>query len=117
MKRSNNIKVVEKDNLPEENEYVLIYVRNSTWLDDSDIDNKRFWKVARFICGISQEERKILALSGNPEDELRSRTYKTQDEHGNNLVPYYWKEFGIGGYFGQEAKYWVPLLREKDINV
>ena len=87
-----------KDKLPEENKYVLIYVPNKPWRDSED-NIGLFFRVAKFIKGISKEERK---KTGNI-------YYRFCDEHGNKLKPYAWDEFGTSCHFGQDVTHWMPL--------
>ena len=116
-----------KEKLPDDGAYVLIYLTKSNWSDYDDEDGKRYWRVAKFTRGISEEERHQMR-NGNIPDEIvigyscptppgklvkheskRSSIYESCDVHGNNLVPYSWKEFGPSNYFGQEVDIWAPL--------
>ena len=94
-----------KNRLPENGEYVLAYVNRNTWYDVQDKFNNRYWKVVKFITGISIDQRTYLKNINNE----RSSIYKFGDEHGNNLVPYAWKEFGPSSFFGQEITIWASL--------
>ena len=89
-----------KDKLPEENRLVIIYVPDEpwSWHGKGDIH----YKIAWLVRGLSKEDRKKLA-----KDDPRKNTYCNADEHGNNLVPYCWEEFGPDCYFGQEVKAWA----------
>jgi hypothetical protein len=89
-----------KEKLPPPNTYVLIHVPDRPWIDDDD-DTGVFFKVAKFVKGISKKERGLLSN----EDE-RKITYYPEDEFGNNHKGYSWKEFGPGEFFGQEVKCW-----------
>lgn len=92
------------DRLPEDNQYVLAHLTIDNWDDDDDPDGNRYWVVVKFRKGISKEERSAL-----PESSEKARIYSSADEHGNNLVPYNWNEFGPGQYFGQEVDVWCEL--------
>jgi len=113
-----------KDVLPNDGEYVLIHVTKTNWGDTS---GKQYWKVARFVRGISEEDRAKMK-GGEIQDDIeigwicptppgdwikreskRSSIYKQGDVHGNNLVPYAWDAFGPGSYFGQEVDIWARI--------
>ena len=98
-----NIKSISKGEFPKNKTYVLIHVPTRPW-GDSDDEVGKFWKVAKFIRGISEEERTAL-----PFTDARRNNYRGSDVHGNNLVPYKWDEFGPGSYFGQEVENWCEL--------
>lgn len=95
-----------KDRLPENNTYVLIHAPNRPWIPSPNTTNPEgvFWIVAKFVRGISEEERNSLDVS----DERRNR-YCSADVHGNNLLPYCWNEFGPDSFFGQEVEHWCEL--------
>ena len=116
-----------EDRLPENNEYVLIHLTITNWKDKDDTGGKRFWRVAKFIRGISKEEREAMK-QGRVYDPIeigrtcptppgewvshetrRSNVHKSEDESGNNLVPYCWDEFGPGNRFGQDVDLWAEL--------
>ncbi len=92
------------NHLPVENTYVLIHLTKNNWHDRDDLLNNRYWKVAKFIRGISVKERAALE-----DHDIRKRTYRAEDEDGNNQVPYAWDEFGPATIFGQEVDYWCEL--------
>lgn len=94
-----------KKELPKENVYVLIYIPNQPWIDES---NTVFYDVAKLEKGISQNER-INLNNSNP----RKKIICFGDEWGNNLVPYRWKTFGPVSYFGQEVKAWAYIEEYK----
>jgi hypothetical protein len=96
-----------KDKLPENNTYVLAFFPDSPWHDKSCKNDEHKFRVVKFKKGISLEERAAL-----PEGE-RKRSYYSEDEYGNNRVPYCWEEFGPGSFFGQECALWcyLPLLK------
>ncbi len=97
-------KISVKDKLPEQNQYVLIHLTISNWGDDDDPAGKRYWRVAKFKKGISEEERERL-----PDNDRRKREYHSEDAYGNNKVPYLWDEFGPNSHFGQDVDYWCAL--------
>jgi hypothetical protein len=90
--------------LPKNNTYVLIWVPGRPWSGSED-QVGLFFKVAKFQRGISMEERDGLHFA-----DLRKKTYCASDEHGNNRKPYYWREFGPGGFFGQEVVLWKEIF-------
>lgn len=92
---------ISKGEFPKNRTYVLIHVPNRPWYD-SDDEVGKFWKVAKFVRGISEEERENAMLP-------RRNTYKGCDVHGNNLVPYNWTEFGPDSHFGQDVENWCEL--------
>ncbi|NOY72190.1 MAG: hypothetical protein GXP14_07400 [Gammaproteobacteria bacterium] len=115
------------EDLPEDGEYVLIHLLKNNWGDSDDPLGKRYWKVAKFREGISEEDR-LKMKNGeliDPDtvewtcptppgkwvssESKRSTIYKCGDVHGNNLVPYVWDEIGPGAYFGQEVDIWARL--------
>lgn len=86
-----------EDELPENNQTVLIYFPYSALIETCHIG------VARFVKGLANKER----LDRN---DSRSKTWMFGDEGGNNLVPYRWAaENGPCSWFGQEVTYWKPL--------
>lgn len=97
-------KISVEERLPKENQYVLIHLTKSNWGDSDDPDGNRYWKVAKFVRGLSEEARAKL-----PNTDERKKTYTGADEWGNNAVPYRWEEFGPGDYFGQEVDWWCEL--------
>lgn len=93
------------ERLPENNEYVLVHLVKDNWGDSDDPHGKRYWKVAKFVRGISKEEREKMK-NGEIQDPVdvgytcptppgvwvvhenkRSSAYYGADEDGNNLVP------------------------------
>jgi len=92
-----------KDRLPEDNTYVVARYTGGNW-SDSDDQNGVNWKVVKFVRGLSKSERDAL-----PDSDQRKRVYSGADEGGNNFLPYQWKEFGPGSFFGQEVDYWMML--------
>lgn len=98
-----------EERLPEENEYVLI------WVDKV--------QVARIEKGISEETRQKMKngelpdpaeMCFNPTEVIksipRSALYRAADVFGNNKVPYIWKaNGGPMEWFGQCVTHWMPL--------
>ena len=116
------------DELPPEGEYVLVHLSKDNWGDKRDPEGVYF-KVAMITHGISQSDRKkmkkgtlpdpirigMTCLNGGMCDQRiehkRSECYYSEDEGGNNLVPYGWRSFGASTYFGQEVDYWQRIDR------
>ena len=99
---------ISKGEMPPEGKYILIYVPDRPWRDSTD-QRGVFWKVAKFVKGISLEERRKLENSDNPVDRERARWFTSADEFGNNRRPYYFDTFGPDSYFGQEVDIWCEL--------
>lgn len=97
-------KINVKNQLPENNQYVLAHLTLDNWGDSDDPEGNRYFKVVKFIRGLSEKEREAL-----PEDSQRKRTYSSGDVFANNLVPYVWDSFGPSSYFGQDVDYWFEL--------
>lgn len=110
-----------KDKLPEEGKYVLARHNMDTWNDSTDQDNVNC-VVVKLVKGISKEERELMkkgelsqtlergwCLSDGWSNTERSRVYKSEDEEGNNLVPYNWQMFGPDSFFGQTITHWMPI--------
>lgn len=92
--------------LPPNNNYVLIHLNKCNWHDNDDPNNLRYYKIAKFVRGITKEYRQKNNIA----------IIRGEDEDGNNLKPYRWIEFGPGSYFGQEVDFWMqipPLKKEK----
>lgn len=100
------LKRISKGEMPPANKYVLIYCGDRPWIDSED-DPK--WKVAKCVYGISMEQREKLKKSDSFADIYRGSVYRSEDEWGNNLVPYCFEEFGPGSFFGQEIDIWCEL--------
>lgn len=107
------MKYISKGQIPPANQYVLIYVPDSPWHDSDDMYGV-FWKVAKCVYGISMAEREALAKSDKWLDRNRAKHYHSEDEFGNNEVPYCFEEFGPGSFFGQEVDMWCELPGRKD---
>jgi hypothetical protein len=91
-----------EDKSPTNKTYVLVRYTGGNW-HDPDHQEGCVWKVAKFISGISKDERRLMS------DCDRKKTYKRGDEHANNKRPYEFEEFGPGALFGQDVDYWMPL--------
>lgn len=78
-----------KDSLPDNKEYVFAYAGNY-------IQSMKY-TVVQFCEG------------NTPEECERVNLYRGCDQHGNNLVPYNWEEFGPMSFFGQDITHWSPL--------
>ena len=93
-----------KDKLPEEGKYVIIRHNRGTWLDNTDQANVNC-VVAKMKKGLSLKDREKL----DPKSD-RARIYRSEDQHGNNLVPYYFDTFGgRDSFFGQSITHWMPI--------
>jgi Protein of unknown function (DUF551) len=101
-----------KDSLPPEGKYVLARHSLGTWQSASDQENVNC-VVVKMEKGISEKTRAAMDRGEieNPNycGTKRSRVYCSGDEHGNNEVPYVWKEFGPGSFFGQDITHWMLL--------
>lgn len=84
-----------EDRLPRNNDYVLVHLIDKPWLDNDDIEGKRFFQVAKFLQGKTREELKGVITSS--------------DQWGNNLKPYCWSEFGPSTHWGQEVDFWMEI--------
>lgn len=91
--------------IPNNNEYVVARYTGGNW-HDSDDQEGCVWKVVKFIRGLSDDERAAL-----PDSNPKKKKYGKEDEHGNNLKPYCWQEFGPGCIFGQDIDLWFRLPR------
>ena len=98
------------DKLPEDNQYVLAYFPHRPWQDSNAIHNEHKWRVVKFCRGISLKEREEM-----PENFERKHYIISADQHGNNLVPFNWQEFGPSSFFGQEAHFWIELPQIKEV--
>ena len=104
-----------EDRLPEENVAVLIWSGSAS--------------IAKLEKGITMAEREAMKKGeiDDPESEgwnlsngwfkvKRSDSIRPCDEWGNNLKPYCWETVGgVGQYFGQDVKYWMPLPEKPDM--
>lgn len=87
--------------LPEEGQQCICLRNQTNWLDGNG--GAIHHVLAFFRKGLSQEDRDKL-----PDTDERKRTYCSEDEWNNNLVPYRWEQFGPGSQFGQDISYWAP---------
>ena len=104
-----------EDRLPEENVAVLIWSGSTS--------------IAKLEKGITMAEREAMKKGeiDDPKDIgwnssngwfwiKRSDSMRPCDEWGNNLKPYCWEVVGgVGQYFGQDVKYWMPLPQKPDM--
>ncbi|MDC0003758.1 hypothetical protein OAE19_05095 [Porticoccaceae bacterium] len=97
-------KISVKDQLPNDNEYVLIHSTNKNLIDSDDPKGNRYWSVAKFIRGMSEEDRKKL-----PSNHPHKRSYGPSDVSPNNKVPYSWSEIGPQTHYGQDVDFWCRL--------
>ena len=89
-----------EDALPEDGQAVLVRYAGNNWLREHKLSNgetQKFWrwKAVLFVRGRTSEE-----ITG----EIRF-----EDEWGNNLRPYGWREFGPGILFGQDVTHWAAI--------
>ena len=108
-----------KERLPEEGKYVLGRHNRGTWIDDEDQENVNC-VVVMLVKGISNEERELMK-EGKLKTVLyegikRHNLYMSEDEYGNNRVPYNWETFGPMSFFGQEITHWMPIIPIKNEN-
>jgi hypothetical protein len=110
------------EQLPPEGKYVLGRHNRGTWRDSTDQANVNC-VVVKLLKGISKEERQKMKDSILPDEDmgprysgrgvvsrsLRSRIVTSDDEDGNNLVPYSFHEFGPDHFFGQDITHWQPI--------
>ncbi len=111
-----------KDQLPEEGKYVLTRHNRGTWIDSTDQENVNC-VVLKLVKGISLEEREKMKNGQIPDFDTppswclsegftiskRSNIYRAEDQHGNNLVPYNWQQFGPDSFFGQTITHWTNI--------
>lgn len=89
--------VKSESDLPEEGKYVIGKHNRGTWIAD-DQKNVNTVIVALTI-GVTEESREA---SGN-------RTYRHEDQWGNNRVPWAWCGFGSNSFNGQEITHWMAI--------
>ena len=108
--------------LPPEGKYVLGRHNRGTWHDSDDQPNVNC-VVVKMKCGISVLDREKMergeienpkvgpnwCLSEGYTYSLRSKMITSDDEWGNNTVPYSFHTFGPGHYFGQTITHWQPI--------
>lgn len=115
-----------KDKLPEEGRYVLARHNRGTWHDSTDQANVNC-VVVKLVKGLSEKDRQLMKDGKLPStreggthydgswdkpihtESERYNIYKSEDEHGNNLVPYNWETFGPDSFFGQTITHWMPI--------
>ena len=105
-----------EDKLPPAGKYVIGKHNRGTWIDNDDQKNVNT-VVVKLVKGLSISDREKMK-SGEIEDPIhefrdgnsvRSRVYCSEDEDGNNLVPYNWNSFGPDSFFGQTITHWMPI--------
>jgi len=102
-----------KDKLPEEGKYVLARHNRGTWNDSDDQENVNC-VVVKLVKGLSKKDRQLMKEGKLPDTTIyteseRYNIYKSEDEDGNNLVPYKWEMFGPDSFFGQTITHWMPI--------
>lgn len=115
-----------EERLPEEGKYVLARHNRGTWKDKGDQENVNC-VVVKLVMGISMADRERMEKGEIPSEietgvhydgdvskpiyteTPRWKIYKSQDEHMNNLKPYYWNEFGPDEFFGQSITHWCEI--------
>ena len=95
------IEIKSEHDLPPEGKYVIAKHNRGTWYDIDDQKNVNT-VVVKLVFGISEEERQ--KINGD-----RKYTYKREDQHGNNNVPWAWDTFGPDSFFGQNITHWMPI--------
>lgn len=98
-----------KDKMPQEGKYILARHNRGTWHDSTDQDNVNC-VVVKLARGISKKERQTLIELNH----VSANYFKACDEHGNNLVPYNWKSFGVDSFFGQDITHWMEIPKLTD---
>lgn len=88
--------------LPENGQAVLVRYANDNWHQHHTVaggEKRRLWRwqAAIFVRGRTAAE---VAAEGR---------ICSADEHGNNLRPYCWDEFGPGTLFGQDVTHWAAI--------
>ena len=117
------IKINSKRDLPNEGEYVFARHTRGTWHDSRDKYGDVNCVVVILVKGLSKKDRQKMidgklkdydneptwCLSDGWKTHKRSSIYKSQDEHSNNLKPYYWDHFSSDSFFGQDISHWMPI--------
>lgn len=100
------------DQLPPEGKYVLARHNRGTWHDSSDQENVNC-VVVKLVRGLSALDREKMKSGEIPDppysSSTRSRFYCSQDEFGNNRVPYHFTQFGPDNFFGQTITHWMSI--------
>ena len=110
-----------KDKLPEEGKYVLARHNRGTWNDSTDQKNVNC-VVVKLVMGISKSESELMekgelespmvygfSLSDGMSMLPRHKVYRSEDEDGNNILPYKWEQFGPDSFFGHTITHWTPI--------
>lgn len=108
MTRRGKIRRISRGEFPQHGKYVLIFCGKFPWRSRDD-DQGKYWRVAKFLRGISMAERSKMIFSGDPQEKRRAKEYRPEDEYLGNLVPYCFREFGPASYFGQDIDAWAEL--------
>jgi hypothetical protein len=105
------------EQLPIQNQYVLIHVPDRPWGDSDAKQDEHKWVVAKYVAGISAADRAAMKAGTmtNPLEygHQRSSIYKAEDEHANNKKAYCWQPFGPDNMFGQEVTQWCELPQRR----
>ena len=108
--------------LPPEGKYVIGKHNRGTWIDKDDQKNVNT-VIVKLVKGLSENDRQKMELGELPDSEaepswclsegwqthMRSDIYMSEDEYGNNQVPYNWKSFGPDSFFGQTITHWMEI--------
>lgn len=89
-----------EDELPRDGQAVLVRRNQDNWgtlhtLEDGSEHKIWRWKACQFIRGKVKPGRHEVIYP--------------EDQHGNNLRPYIWDEFGPGRLFGQDVSHWAAI--------
>ena len=102
------------DKLPPENKYVLARNNRSNHYEKDDPENVNC-VVVKLKKGLSEEDRFKMKIGEFPDifndiiKKKRSEIYYSEDEWGNNLLPYNWVSFGGDSFFAQEIVCWMEI--------
>jgi len=91
-----------EDALPENGQAVIVRYARDNWHSEHIVaggETRKHWRwqAAMFVRGRTAAEAKAV------------NRYRSEDEHGNNLRPYCWREFGPGTLFGQDVTHWAAI--------
>lgn len=90
---------------------MLVHLTVTNWHDSLDQEGVKY-RVARRVCGISQEERKLLLESTDPDARQRGLDYHRGDEDGTrNPQAYCWETFGSEVFTSTDVDWWTELQR------
>ena len=89
------------DALPEDGQAVLIRRGADNWhrahTTDGVPQTVWRWQACQFVRGRTAAEAEV------------AKCWRSEDQGGNNLRPYYWKEFGPGAHFGRDVTHWTAI--------